>query len=44
MLHLNDKLQAKGRWGEPEVLKALEWYDTLKTEQEMAGTEAQGGR
>ncbi|KAG8919291.1 hypothetical protein FRC01_001363 [Tulasnella sp. 417] len=25
VLHLNDKMQAKGRWGEPEILKALEW-------------------
>ncbi|KAG8938235.1 hypothetical protein FRC00_000421, partial [Tulasnella sp. 408] len=33
VLHLNDKMQAKGRWGEPEILKALEWYDSLKPEE-----------
>lgn len=27
---LKDQVKAKGRWAEPEIVQALDWYDSLK--------------
>lgn len=29
---LKGEVKAKGRWAEPEIVKALDWYDSLKKE------------